>query len=65
MIIENRIKCKHCGDLIYSLHKHDYKVCSCGAVGVDGGTEYLNRMFTTSPTIDYEELSIIAEEDLK
>lgn len=36
----NAIKCKVCGDLIESEHRHDYKTCSCGAVAVDGGHEY-------------------------
>lgn len=53
----NKIKCKHCGDIIESTHLHDFKVCSCGTVGVDGGHFYLSRSFITSPSEDYEELS--------
>lgn len=36
-ILENKIKCKHCGDVIESKHVHDFKRCSCGRVAVDGG----------------------------
>lgn len=43
-IISNKIKCKKCGNIIESRSTNDYKRCSCGAVAVDGGTEYLKRM---------------------
>lgn len=55
-IIEvNKIKCKKCGDIIESKNTNDYKKCSCGAVAVDGGKEYLKRIGNGE---DYEELSI-------
>ena len=57
MIIKNCIKCKFCGDIIISEHRHDFKCCSCGRVAIDGGHDYLKRSFTN----DYEELSIIQE----
>ena len=43
-IISNKIKCKKCGDIIESKSTNDYKKCSCGAVAVDGGKDYLKRM---------------------
>ena len=60
MIIKNCIKCKFCGDIIISEHRHDFKCCSCGRVAIDGGHDYLKRSFTNNPN-DYEELSIIEE----
>ena len=60
MIIKNCIKCKSCGDIIISTHRHDFKRCSCGRVAVDGGYDYLKRSFTNDSN-DYEELSIIQE----
>ena len=45
-ITKNAIKCKTCGELIESRHVHDFKWCSCGAVAVDGGLEYLKRAGT-------------------
>jgi len=42
-IVQNEIQCKNCNDIIYSAHRHDYKECSCGAVAVDGGLDYLRR----------------------
>ena len=60
MIIKNSIKCKFCGDIIISEHRHDFKCCSCGRVAIDGGHDYLKRSFTNDSN-DYEELSIIQE----
>ena len=53
-IIRNRIKCKHCGDIIESTSIHDFRFCSCGKVAVDGRKYYLKR--TGNPN-DWEELS--------
>lgn len=55
-ILENKIKCNKCGDVIESKHRHDLKFCQCGAVAVDGGKEYLRRCFTNS-TDDFIDLS--------
>ena len=52
-IISNKIKCKKCGDVIESKSTNDLKRCSCGAVAVDGGKEYLKRLGNEK---DYEEL---------
>ena len=57
-VIVNKIRCKKCGDIIESTHRHDFKICKCGAVAVDGGHDYLRR----SGDLDgYEELSITEE----
>lgn len=34
------IRCKKCGDVIESTHRHDFKFCKCGAVAADGGKDY-------------------------
>lgn len=44
-IIRNKAQCKACGDIIESVHRHDFKFCKCGAIAVDGGKEYLRRVF--------------------
>lgn len=64
IIWENKIRCKHCGDVIESKYRHDFVVCSCGTVAVDGGKDYLRRCFQTSPEADYEELSVYDRDDL-
>ena len=61
-IIVNKIKCKKCGDVIESTHRHDFKFCNCGAVAVDGGKDYLRRIGSKE---DYEELSVVEKEDKK
>lgn len=53
-ILRNRIKYKHCGDVIESISVHDFKFCSCGKVAIDDGKSYLKR--TGNPN-DWEELS--------
>lgn len=61
-IVENKIRCKHCGDIIKSKHQHDFSTCRCGKVSVDGGLYYLKRSFLTSPELDYEELSVFRDD---
>lgn len=39
-IIDNRAKCKLCGDIITSTHRHDFVRCKCGEIFVDGGKSY-------------------------
>ena len=42
-ITKNAAKCRLCGDVIESKSVHDFVVCSCGEIFVDGGHEYLRR----------------------
>lgn len=56
VILQNEIKCLQCGDVIFSRHRHDYKLCGCGKVGVDGGQVYLRRIGNKE---DYKDLSIV------
>jgi hypothetical protein len=44
MIIENRVVCHKCGEDIFSKNRHDFVTCTCGAISVDGGQEYLRRV---------------------
>lgn len=41
MIVRNSARCLKCGDEIESKHRHDFVLCKCGAIFVDGGAEYL------------------------
>ena len=54
VIVKNAIRCKKCGDIIESTHRHDFKFCKCGAVAVDGGHDYLRRCGDLN---DFEDLS--------
>lgn len=42
-ILLNAIVCNKCSDFIFSRHRHDYIICSCGDCAVDGGVDYLKR----------------------
>lgn len=45
MIIKNAIRCNLCGDEIESTRVHHFVTCKCGACSVDGGHEYLRRVY--------------------
>lgn len=53
-IIKNAARCLKCKDIIESKHRHDYVLCTCGSIAVDGGRDYLKR--SGNPDA-YEELS--------
>jgi len=38
--MRNRAKCKLCGDIIESFHRHDLIECSCGEISIEGGLDY-------------------------
>lgn len=42
--IRHAIKCRKCLETIESKDMHDFKYCSCGAVGIDGGISDGNRI---------------------
>lgn len=42
-IIRNSAKCLNCGDDIESKHVHDFVMCTCRNIFVDGGHEYLRQ----------------------
>ena len=55
MILSNQVRCLKCGDTPFSTHRHDFRSCSCGAIAVDGGMDYLRR---TGDLTAYEDMSI-------
>ena len=54
-ILANRAQCKECGDIIESTYRHDFVTCSCGAISVDGGKDYLRRVGDMSKIIEKSE----------
>jgi len=58
-IVHNRIRCRKCNDTVESTYRHDFVPCSCGAVFVDGGKDYLRRGGNFE---DIEDLTAFAEE---
>ncbi|UXV35699.1 hypothetical protein MUA90_04065 [Staphylococcus sp. IVB6181] len=69
-IIRNIARCKMCGDIIESKHRHDFVGCKCGCIYLDGGTDYQRFLWNTqegkgkesSNYIDLS-LSVYEEED--
>lgn len=57
LIKVNKAKCRRCGDIIESKSVHDYVICKCGAIAVDGGKEYLRRS-----AIDLNDIIEMSEE---
>ena len=51
-IIRNAARCKKCGDVIESKHRHDFVSCKCGAIAVDGGTDYIRWVFNDRDDIE-------------
>jgi hypothetical protein len=43
--MRNRARCRRCGDVIESRHRHDFVSCGCRAIFVDGGMDYLRAGF--------------------
>lgn len=60
-LIRNAIQCNCCGEVIESMHVHDYIKCACGRVAVDGGLLYARRTFVGTKE-DYTELSVYADD---
>jgi hypothetical protein len=50
--IRHAIQCKKCLDTIESTKVHDFKYCSCGAVGIDGGISDGNRVLGNKSDIE-------------
>jgi len=50
--IRHAIQCKKCLETIESKHIHDFKYCSCMAVGIDGGISNGNRILGSMSDIE-------------
>jgi hypothetical protein len=50
----HEIQCMHCKEKLRSVHRHDFKMCSCNKVGIDGGAEAGNRILGALE--DFEDL---------
>lgn len=60
-LLKNSIQCNHCKDIITSRYRHDFKLCKCGAVGIDGGISpySVRRLFKEHPDKDYTNMSVV------
>ena len=39
----NCARCLRCGDILLSEFRHDFQSCTCGAIYIDGGDDYVRR----------------------
>lgn len=72
--LSNQVRCLVCHDTPYSSHRHDYVMCKCGAVGVDGGMSSARVIYTGLHNwedmsihiseCDFEELKVLLKEPL-
>lgn len=68
-ILVNKVRCKKCNDIIESKHTHDFKVCRCGAIFIDGGNDYqrygwgINQTEEKSDLDDYIDFSYTVYEN--
>lgn len=42
-IVRNAAKCLKCLEILESIHRHDFRMCKCGNLFVDGGRDYIRR----------------------
>jgi hypothetical protein len=56
-LLLNAAQCTHCKDYLVSKHRHDFTRCSCDALNIDGGTDYVRVT-----GFGYKNLSIYEEE---
>lgn len=42
-LVRNAAECRRCGEVVESRHRHDFRVCRCGLIAVDGGLDYARR----------------------
>ena len=54
--VRHAIQCKKCLETIESKHVHDFKYCSCMAVGIDGGISAGNRILGSTSDIEYRRM---------
>lgn len=53
---KHAIQCKKCLDTIESKNRHDFKYCSCKAVGIDGGISSGNSILGNLSDIEYRSM---------
>jgi hypothetical protein len=57
MIVKNAVYCKLCKTEIESKHRHDFVLCPCGNIAVDGGHVYTKRSLRGDPN-SFEDRSV-------
>lgn len=47
--IVNAVRCPKCNHVVASCMRHEQRWCECGAVGIDGGRDYIKTSYTDAP----------------
>jgi len=63
-IKRNAARCRLCNSIIESVSRHDFKVCACESIFVDGGKDYLRRGVMRPSTDLTDTLYMLVIEDL-
>lgn len=63
-LIYSALRCKLCNDVIESIHQHDFKICSCKAIGLDSGIDTGYRRIIGDRD-NIEDLSVYSNEPYK
>ena len=64
-VVSNQMRCEICGEFIESTHRHDYRKCACGNIGVDGGHDYARQTRRTERFTDCTVFGWAAEGDVR
>lgn len=59
MVKVSGVKCKRCGDIVYSRARHDMRGCTCGSIFVDGGFDYM-KVSGEPENMDFVQLEVDA-----
>ena len=58
-IVRNAARCRKCGTVVESRHRHDFVWCACQSIFVDGGTEYIRA---GGDPADFESLAEVGDD---
>jgi hypothetical protein len=62
VILKNAAYCLKCETEVESVHRHDFRSCECGEVSVDGGHDYLRRVW--GPDAQWVDRSVETGDDV-
>ena len=58
------IQCPKCREILFSEYRSDHKYCGCGAVLIDGGTDYLRYSWSNDLNKDDVILVVRGQENI-
>jgi len=54
--LHNAVQCPNCEEVLVSLHRHDFRQCSCGDLAIDGGSDYCR--IVAKPNLQFKSLKV-------